>query len=158
MNISWRKNEPVMLFSRTLLIVLWLAVCAVTAQDVQTLLETAAAGDASAQFKIGLLYEEGWGVPEDDAEARKWYRKAAEQGHVRAQFNLGVIYDTGTGVPEDDAEALRQVLYGANSPSMIPRRLGWGFLALLPDRPDQGPRARRCQVDPCRASPDRYQA
>ena len=38
----------------------------------------------------------------------------------------------------DAAEALRQVLYGANSPSTIPRRFGWGFLALLPDRPAQG--------------------
>ena len=37
-----------------------------------------------------------------------------------------------------EAEALRQVLYGANSPPMIPRRMGWGFLALIPDRPDQG--------------------
>lgn len=36
-----------------------------------------------------------------------------------------------------DAEALRLVLYGQNSPPMIPRRLGWGFLALIPDRPDQ---------------------
>jgi len=37
-----------------------------------------------------------------------------------------------------DAEALRLVLYGENSPPMIPRRMGWGFLALIPDRPDQG--------------------
>ena len=29
------------------------------------------------------------------------------------------------------------MLYGAGSPPMIPRRLGWGFLALIPDRPDQ---------------------
>jgi len=36
-----------------------------------------------------------------------------------------------------DAEALRQVLYGKGSPPMIPRRMGWGFLALIPDRPDQ---------------------
>ncbi|MDG1833374.1 MAG: DUF1549 domain-containing protein, partial [Verrucomicrobiota bacterium] len=36
-----------------------------------------------------------------------------------------------------DAEALRQVIYGKSSPPMIPRRLGWGFLALIPDRPDQ---------------------
>jgi len=38
---------------------------------------------------------------------------------------------------DDDAEVLRLVLYGPNSPPMIPRRLGWGFLALIPDRPDQ---------------------
>jgi len=36
-----------------------------------------------------------------------------------------------------DAEALRLVLYGDASPPMIPRRMGWGFLALIPDRPDQ---------------------
>ncbi|MGA2404846.1 MAG: hypothetical protein ABSG91_24605, partial [Syntrophobacteraceae bacterium] len=29
------------------------------------------------------------GVPQDDAEAVKWYRKAAEQGDDRAQFELG---------------------------------------------------------------------
>ena len=38
---------------------------------------------------------------------------------------------------EADAEALRLVLYGDASPPMIPRRMGWGFLALIPDRPDQ---------------------
>ena len=38
---------------------------------------------------------------------------------------------------DNDAETLRLVLYGQNSPPMIPRRLGWGFLALIPDRPDQ---------------------
>ncbi|MCA9204947.1 MAG: DUF1549 domain-containing protein, partial [Planctomycetales bacterium] len=37
----------------------------------------------------------------------------------------------------DDAAALREVLYGANSPPMIPRELAWGFLDLLPDRPTQ---------------------
>ncbi|MCA9206980.1 MAG: DUF1553 domain-containing protein, partial [Planctomycetales bacterium] len=37
----------------------------------------------------------------------------------------------------DDAAALREVLYSANSPPMIPRELAWGFLDLLPDRPTQ---------------------
>jgi len=35
------------------------------------------------------------GVPQDDAEAAKWYRKAADQGHANAQFNLGLYYDLG---------------------------------------------------------------
>jgi len=43
-----------------------------------------------------------------------------------------------TGLVDADAEVLRLVLYGKNSPPMIPRRMGWGFLALIPDRPDQG--------------------
>ena len=38
---------------------------------------------------------------EDDAEAVRWYRLAAEQGLARAQSNLGVMYANGEGVPED---------------------------------------------------------
>ena len=45
--------------------------------------------------------------PEDDAEAVKWYRRAAEQGHAWAQTMLGLKYDTGEGVPEDDVEAVK---------------------------------------------------
>ena len=40
-------------------------------------------------------------MPEDDGEAVKWYRKAAEQGVATAQYNLGVMYAKGEGVPED---------------------------------------------------------
>ena len=34
-------------------------------------------GLANAQFKLGLMYYIGQGVPEDDAEAVKWFRNAA---------------------------------------------------------------------------------
>ena len=37
-------------------------------------------GYAAAQFNLGIMYDEGQGVPQDYAEALKWYRKAAEQG------------------------------------------------------------------------------
>ena len=43
---------------------------------------------------------------EDDREAVKWYRKAAEQGYAKAQYNLGVMYFKGEGVA-DDAEAVK---------------------------------------------------
>ena len=46
-------------------------------------------------------YDNGRGVPQDDAEALKWYRKAAEQGYALAQTNLGFMYDHGRGVPQD---------------------------------------------------------
>ena len=52
-------------------------------------------GDASAQNRLGLIYQHGEGVPQDDAEAVKWYLKAAEQGHADAQNNLGLIYQNG---------------------------------------------------------------
>ena len=35
------------------------------------------------------MYDNDHGVPEDDKEALKWYRLAAEQGHAKAQYNLG---------------------------------------------------------------------
>ena len=64
-------------------------------------------GNATAQFCIGRLYANGFGVMMDDAEALKWYGLAAEQGHAEAQFNLGVMHANGWGVPMNDAEAAR---------------------------------------------------
>ena len=43
----------------------------------------------------------GNSVPEDDAEAVRWYRLAAEQGLVNAQLRLGAMYAYGEGVPAD---------------------------------------------------------
>ena len=56
-------------------------------------------GDARAQFNLGAMYANGEGVPEDDAEAGRWYRLAAEQGNAGAQLNLGNMYADGEGVP-----------------------------------------------------------
>jgi len=87
-------------------------------------------GVAEAQFKLGGMYEKGQrrfrrlperrrlapasgrvrslgGVPQDYAEAARWYRKAAEQGDARAQKDLGHMYFDGRGVPQDYAEAAR---------------------------------------------------
>ena len=46
-------------------------------------------------------------MPQDDAQAVKWYRLAADQGDASAQFNLGLMYRTGQGVPQDDAQAVK---------------------------------------------------
>jgi uncharacterized protein len=64
-------------------------------------------GNSKAQFELGVMYEKGQGVPQDDKEAVKWYRLAAEQGFASAQFNLGVMYAKGQGVPQDDKEAVK---------------------------------------------------
>ena len=71
------------------------------------LLEKAAQGHAAAQSKLGVMYTNGQGVPQDDGEAVKWYRAAAEQGHAGAQSNLGISYANGQGVPQDDGEAVK---------------------------------------------------
>jgi len=46
-------------------------------------------GDADAQFGIGYFYSVGQGVPLDQTEAIKWYRKAAEQNFAEAQKQSG---------------------------------------------------------------------
>ena len=51
------------------------------------------------------MYQSGQGVPQDYADAMKWYRLAADQGDEDAQNNLGVMYAKGQGVPQDYAEA-----------------------------------------------------
>ena len=69
--------------------------------------ELAEQGDALFQCVLGLMYVNGAGVPEDYAEAMKWFSMAAEQGDADAQYQLGKMYDKGHGVPEDDAEAAK---------------------------------------------------
>ena len=63
-------------------------------------------GDAMGQYKVGVSYGLGQGVEKDDAEAVKWYRKAAAQDYPKAIYNLGGCYARGEGVEKNDAEAL----------------------------------------------------
>jgi len=51
------------------------------------------------------MYHNGEGVQQDDVEAVKWCRQAAEQGDRSAQNYLGYSYQYGEGVPQDDEEA-----------------------------------------------------
>ena len=44
--------------------------------------------DMEAQFKVGEMYETGFGVEKDLAEATKWITKAAGRGHETARFKL----------------------------------------------------------------------
>ncbi len=67
----------------------------------------AESGDPKCQTLLGVLYATGQGVPQDYAEAAKWYRKAADQGDAKAQFYLGTLYTIGQGVPQNSDEAAR---------------------------------------------------
>ena len=58
----------------------------------------AEAGDAIAQYNLGVMYSNGKGVPQDYAEAVKWYRLAIDQGFAAAQFNLGLVYEYGSAI------------------------------------------------------------
>ena len=89
-------------------------------------------GNARAQFDLGLMYANGNGVAKNEAEALKWFSKAAQnnfykpvsvkrvvkrkkisqqfifaknaaaKGNVRAQFDLAMMYSKGNGVRKNE--------------------------------------------------------
>ena len=77
------------------------------ARKLGVLLQMAESGNALTQNTLGVIYAEGEGVPQNYAEAVKWFRRAAEQGDAQAQCNLGLMYGKGIGVQRDNAEAVK---------------------------------------------------
>jgi hypothetical protein len=63
------------------------------------------AGNADAQWLMGVRYHNGDGVRQDDTQAAHWFLRAAEQGHASAQATLGAYYWAGRGVPQDLSRA-----------------------------------------------------
>ena len=56
---------------------------------------------------MGMLCQHGKGIDQDNKEALKWYREAAEQGNTYAQYAIGVMYQDGKGVDQDYKEAVK---------------------------------------------------
>ena len=61
----------------------------------------AEAGQANAQYNLGVMYARGDDVPHDFVEAAKWFLMAAEQEYRPAQYTIGIMYKRGEGVPQD---------------------------------------------------------
>ncbi len=64
-------------------------------------------GHPGAQYNICLMHRSGRGLPQNDLEAAKWCRAAAERGFAPAQTDLGLMYRLGRGVPRDDVQAVK---------------------------------------------------
>lgn len=62
---------------------------------------------AKDQYCLGLSYAFALNHKKDQAEAAKWFRKAADQGHGGAQATLGYMYERGYGVRADPADAVK---------------------------------------------------
>ena len=75
------------------------------AADLADLLSRAEAGDAQAQVELGLIYEAGEVVTQDDRAAFMWIERAALAGHADGQFYLGWLYANGYGVDKDNLQA-----------------------------------------------------
>ena len=61
-------------------------------------------GSTEHQIRLGQNYLNGMGVERNEAEAFKWYRKAAEQRSAWGASLLAEMFDSGTGVEEDMME------------------------------------------------------
>jgi localization factor PodJL len=72
----------------------------------------AAAGNAVAEYEVGVRYAEGRGVALNPAEAARWFEYAARQGLTPAQFRLAGLYEKGTGMKKD-LEAARRLYLAA---------------------------------------------
>jgi hypothetical protein len=75
------------------------------AEAIRILTALAEKGDLKAQVNSGGMYYNGQGTPQDLAQARAWFEKAAAQGDPLAQNNLGAMYHKGKGVARDLAQA-----------------------------------------------------
>jgi uncharacterized protein len=58
-----------------------------------------------SEYNLGVVYQEGTGVPKDYLQSAAWFRKAADQGNATAQWSLGAAYNFGQGVTQDYAQA-----------------------------------------------------
>ncbi len=75
-----------------------LVVAACNPKDKATQLqEKALQGDAQAAFELGEMHASGVGLPQNNTEAVRWYRIAAEKGNSKAQSLIGTAYHRGIG-------------------------------------------------------------
>ncbi|MBW1990284.1 MAG: sel1 repeat family protein [Deltaproteobacteria bacterium] len=61
----------------------------------------AAAGHVFAMRNLGMMYENGTGVPRLPSEAARWYKKGAEKDDPVCLLRLGMLLANGRGVPRD---------------------------------------------------------
>jgi len=63
------------------------------------------AGNASGCYNLGLMYDNGKGVKQNDFKAVKLYTKACNSGYINGCYNLGLMYFNGNGVRQSDSRA-----------------------------------------------------
>jgi S1-C subfamily serine protease len=61
----------------------------------------------SAATALGILYSTGNTVPQDFAEARKWFQIAYDHGNAAGAFFIGLSYEGGKAQPRDPVEAVK---------------------------------------------------
>src|SRR3990167_6032786 len=62
-------------------------------------------GNAQAQYRLAVMYQNGLGHVRNEMMALKWMRAAAEQGDALAQHGLGYMYMQGECAPKNEKQA-----------------------------------------------------
>jgi TPR repeat protein len=90
------------------------------AQEAELLMRAGELGSIDAQYNLGASYAtgdwyDGWRGPRDDAEAVKWYSRAADHGNPGAQYSLGFMLLYGEGGRQDSTEGIAWLEKAAGS-------------------------------------------
>ena len=80
----------------------------------EILLPLAKKGESVAQYYVGLLCEDGTGLPHSEEDALMWIQRAAEQGCIEAELHLGALYAVGRSVPQSYEKAIKWFLPAAS--------------------------------------------
>lgn len=64
----------------------------------------AESGDPEAQYNIGWMYLNGYGLAMNDKRALEWWQLASEQGYTDASFSIAMLYSLGEGQVKKDMD------------------------------------------------------
>lgn len=64
----------------------------------------AESGDPEAQYNIGWMYLNGYGLMMNDSKALEWWQRASDQGYTDASFSIAMLYSLGEGQVEKDMD------------------------------------------------------
>lgn len=62
----------------------------------------AESGDPEAQYNIGWMYLNGYGLMMNDGKALDWWQRASDQGYTDASFSIAMLYSLGEGQVKKD--------------------------------------------------------
>jgi len=77
--------------------------------------DAARQGDAEAQLELGILYEFGYGMANNQIVALAWYTLAAQQGNQKAVARRDILRKRLSQAEVDKAETLSAKLLGKKS-------------------------------------------
>ena len=73
--------------------------------DLAHLHSLAERNDVLAQLRLAHLYYSGQQIAQNNTQAFRWYRRAAQQGNAEAQYNLANMYLLGEGIEINNIQA-----------------------------------------------------